>query len=210
MMLKTHGVAQRAVRRDRMVAQDAVLFRAQPLDAAPALLVEEMRAEFHRDAVELLEGMRERQQFALRVERAALHALGIPGRTDLDAAVRRIDIHVGGHARDLAVGVEHRPRQHRACLLQAETAVDLLAHVLRLRHEGVPQLPQLAVLHRLDQSVMMILRQRFEPRMRTLQGYRFKPRHHISSLLIPRSASLEARLEGLVLNLLMVRDASQT
>ena len=102
-----------------MVAQNAVLLGAEPLDAAPALVIEEMRAEFDRDAVELLEGMGQQQQFALGVERAALHALGIPGRADLDAAVGRIDIHVGRHARDLAVGIEHRERQHRARRLQA-------------------------------------------------------------------------------------------
>jgi hypothetical protein len=32
--------------------------------------------------------------------------------------------------------------------------------------------------------------------MRALQGDRFKPRHHMPSLLILRSASLEAHLEG--------------
>jgi len=44
-----------------MIAQDAILFGAQPLDATPALLIEEMRAEFHRDAVQLFECMRKLQ-----------------------------------------------------------------------------------------------------------------------------------------------------
>ena len=54
---------------------------------APALVIEEMGAEFDRDAIELFERMLQQQQFALGVERAALNALGIPGRADLDAAV---------------------------------------------------------------------------------------------------------------------------
>src|ERR1700722_16127722 len=52
-------VAQRAVRRDLMVAQNTILLGAQPLDAAPALVVEEMRAEFDRDAIELFERVRQ-------------------------------------------------------------------------------------------------------------------------------------------------------
>src|SRR5215468_2156957 len=84
-----HSVAQRAVRRNLVVAQNAVLLGAQPLDAAPALVIEEMRAEFYRNAIELLEGVAEQQQFALRIERGALHTLGIPCGADLDPAVRR-------------------------------------------------------------------------------------------------------------------------
>jgi hypothetical protein len=105
--------------------------------------------------------MAEQQQFALGIDGAALHPLGIPGRTDLKAPVRRIDVHVGGHAGDLAIGIEHRPWQHRARRLQAEPAVDLLLHAFRAGNRGVPQLPQLAVPHRLGQAVEMIMRQRF-------------------------------------------------
>src|SRR5919204_6304636 len=61
-----HGVAQRAVRRNLVASQDTVLLGAQTLDAAPALVIEEMRAELYRNAVQLLEGMRQQQQFALR------------------------------------------------------------------------------------------------------------------------------------------------
>src|SRR4051812_1296655 len=68
-----HGVAQRAVRRDLVAAQDTVLLGAEALDAAAALVVEEMGAEFYRNAVHLLERMRQQQQFALRIDRAALH-----------------------------------------------------------------------------------------------------------------------------------------
>src|SRR5689334_19756386 len=87
-----HSVAQRAVWRNLMIAQNAFLLGAQPLDRLPALLVEEMGAELYRNTVDRLESMSKQQQFALRVERCALHTLGIPCRADLDAAVGRIDI----------------------------------------------------------------------------------------------------------------------
>src|SRR4051794_2931420 len=79
-----HRVAQRAVRRDLVAAQDTVLLRAQALDGAAALVIEEMRTEFDRDAIQRLEGVPEQQQLALRVERPALRTLAVPGRTDLD------------------------------------------------------------------------------------------------------------------------------
>src|SRR5205823_13864574 len=46
-----------------------------------------------------------------------------------------------------------------------------------LRDEGVPELPELAVLHRLDEAVAMILRQRLKAGMRAAERYRFKPGH---------------------------------
>ena len=48
-----------------MVAQDAVEFGAEPLDAAPALLVEEVGTEFDGDAVQRLERVREEHALAL-------------------------------------------------------------------------------------------------------------------------------------------------
>jgi len=108
---------------------------------------------------------------------AWLHALGIPGRADLDATVGRIDVHVGRHARDLAVGVDHRERQHRACREQAEPAIDFLAHAFRRWNGGVPELRQIAVADGFRQPVTLVLRQRLEPRVFAAQGDRFKEGH---------------------------------
>jgi hypothetical protein len=142
-------------------------------------MIEKMRTEFDCDAIELFERMGEQQQFALGVDSAALHTLGIPGRTDLDAPVRRIDVHIGRHAGDFAVGIENRPWQHRARRLQAETAVNLLAQIFGPRNKSVPELPQFAVRHRLGQPVALILRQGLKPRVGAAQGDRFKPGHRI-------------------------------
>src|ERR1700747_2764815 len=129
-----HGIAQRSVGRDLVVAQNTVELGAETFDAAPGLLIEKMRAELDRDATELVESMREQQQFALGIERAALHALGIPGRSDLDAAVGGVDVHIGRHARAL------------------------LADVLGPRDQGVPELPQFAVFYGRRQAVEVLVR----------------------------------------------------
>ena len=112
---------------------------------------------------ERLEGVGEQHQLALRVDLGALHAPAIPGRADLDAALRRVDVHVGGHADGLARGVvDDGKRKHRALLLQAEPAVDLGAHLLGHRDGRVPEPPQLAVLHGLDEVVAMLVSERLE------------------------------------------------
>ena len=66
---------------------------------------------------------------------------------------------------DFAIGIQYRERQHGTCRLQSEPAIDLLAHILRPRHESVPELPQLSVLDRRRQPFDMIVRQGLEPCM---------------------------------------------
>ena len=96
---------------------------------------------------------------------------------DLDPAVGGIDVHIGRHARDLALGIIYRERQHRAGCEQPEPAIDFLAHVFGGRNEGVPELPQFPIPHRFHQPVALILRQRLQPRMRALEGNRFEKGH---------------------------------
>src|SRR5277367_2844250 len=79
------GVAQRAVGRELVLPQDPVQFRAQSFDGGTALLIEEMRAEFDRDAIQYIERMGQEQQLALGIQRTALHALSIPGGADFHA-----------------------------------------------------------------------------------------------------------------------------
>jgi hypothetical protein len=153
------GVAQRAVRIgvavDLVRAQHAVELGAQAFDAAPALVVEEVRAELHRDAVQRLEGVPQQQALAFGVERAALHPGAVPGGADLDAAVGGVDVHEGGHADRLAAGVQHRERQHAADFLQAQAAFDFGGHALGCGDAGVPELPELAVAHGFDQVIVV-------------------------------------------------------
>jgi hypothetical protein len=52
-----HGVAQRTVRHDHVIAQHAVLLRTQPRDGGARLQVEPVRAELHHDALHGFEGV---------------------------------------------------------------------------------------------------------------------------------------------------------
>src|SRR5580692_3537574 len=55
------GVAQGAVPRDLMLPQYPVQFCAQSFDGGAALLIEEVCAEFHGDAIQPLEGVSQEQ-----------------------------------------------------------------------------------------------------------------------------------------------------
>src|SRR4051794_39204480 len=76
------GVTHGAVACVLMIPQVAVQLFAQPLDSAPALLFEEVGAEFDCDPAHFLERMRDQQQLALCVEGSSLHARRSPGRAD--------------------------------------------------------------------------------------------------------------------------------
>src|SRR5450631_1643562 len=62
------GIAHRAVGCELMLPQDPVQFRAQSLDGRATLLIEDMRAEFDRDAIQLLECPGQEQPLALGVQ----------------------------------------------------------------------------------------------------------------------------------------------
>src|SRR5258708_16985705 len=83
-----YSVAQRAVRRNLMVAQDPVLLGAEAFAAAPALVVEEMRAELYRNAIERFECVRKQPPLPLGIERAALPTPALPGRPNRHPPLR--------------------------------------------------------------------------------------------------------------------------
>ena len=99
------GIAQRSVGCDLMVAEDAVELRAQAFDAAAALVIEEMRAELHRDALQFFKSVSQQEKLTLRIVSGALGAFPVPGRADLDTAVRGVHVHVGRHAHGATVRV---------------------------------------------------------------------------------------------------------
>jgi hypothetical protein len=130
-----------------MRTQDAVELRAEALDRAPTLRVQAMRTQLHRDAAQRIERMREQQAFCFRVEGRPLHAARIPGGSDLDATMDVVDVHVGRHADDAAVGCNHSEGQHQGLCMQVESAFDLLHHALRRGYARVPKPPELTVAH---------------------------------------------------------------
>src|SRR6185437_2301451 len=175
-----------------VAAQDAVELGAEPLDAAPALRIEKMRAELDGDAVQFLERVAEQHQLRFGVERAALNAFAIPGAADFDATMRRLDVEIVGHADRFAV-LEHAKRQPRPDLLQAEAAVDLARYFIGRRDVRVPELPQLAVFHRLDQAGRVFGCERRDRDVLATQRDRFDPAHAASSSRRPSHASRSAR-----------------
>ena len=56
------------------------------------------------DRIEVLERMAKQQPLRLGVQRRSLNAAPVPGRPDLQPAVGRVDVHVGGHADGAAGG----------------------------------------------------------------------------------------------------------
>ena len=146
-----------------MAAQDAVELGAETLDCGPALLVEEVGAEFYRDAGEGFEGVREQEQFGLGVEAGALVAAGVPGGADFDATGDAIDVHVGGHAdRAASGGVDDGEWQHEAGALKGEAALDFGGHGGGLGDGGVPELPKFAVSGGVLEVRVMLRRKRDE------------------------------------------------
>src|SRR6202790_909616 len=129
-----------------MIAQDAVLLCAEPLDRGARGMIEPVGAKLDRDALQLLERMGQEHELALGVDRAALHTLGIPGMPDFQTAVGRVDVEVSRAADDLARGFLTNDKRHRIqTLAHVERDGDVLVHFLRRRDRRVPQPPQLAV-----------------------------------------------------------------
>ena len=83
-----HGVAHRAVAPRPMMANHPILLRTQPLDRPLRGEIEIVGAQTDHLAAQRVEGVREQQQLAGRVDVAALPALCIPGVADLDAIDR--------------------------------------------------------------------------------------------------------------------------
>ena len=74
-----------------------------------------------------------------RIEARALDAFAIPSRADLDVPVRRVDVHVRGHADGVASRiVDDGERQHGADRLQGQPPIDLRAHLLGMRDGRIP------------------------------------------------------------------------
>ena len=164
---------------DLVAAQHTVEFGPQALDGAAALVVEKMRAELHRDAVEVLKGVGQQQALGFGVKRCALHALAVPGGADFDAAVGRVDVHVSGHAHRLArAGEDDSKRAHAALGLQVQAACDFTRHGFGPWDGGVPVVPKFTILNRQDQVVVVCVRQGQELHMLAQKRNGSDPRAH--------------------------------
>src|SRR5262245_39240383 len=159
-----HGVADGAVSARPVVADDAVLLRAERLDRALRAEIEVVGAQANYLAADFLEAELEQQQLAGGVHVAALPARRVPGVADLDAVRGRDDVVVARAADDrAALRLDHRPGQHVAGFLAFDRGRDVGARLLGLGHAGVPELPQLAVPGGLHQALLVLLGERLEP-----------------------------------------------
>src|SRR5262245_28350906 len=121
-----HRVPDRAVASRPVVADRAVLLRAQRLDGALRAEVEVVRPQPDDLAAQFLEAIFEQLQLARGVDVRTLAALRVPGVADLDAVGGGNDVVVARAADQLArLQVAHHPGQHVPGLLALERGVDV-------------------------------------------------------------------------------------
>src|SRR5207237_8460278 len=90
-------------------------------------------------------------------------ALGEPGPAKLDPARVLEDGGIPRAAGELAAReLAHLEWQHVARIAAGERLCDVALRLLRLRHRGEPQPPQLAIRRRRDQRIAMLARERLE------------------------------------------------
>ena len=75
-------------------------------------------------------------------------------------------------------------RQHRTLSLKFQAAVDFRPQPIGCGNAGVPQVPQLAILHTLDQIAVMRMCQRHERHMLSVQRYRIYKTHDLSLIIL--------------------------
>jgi hypothetical protein len=163
-------------------------------------MVEKMSTKFHADAIQGLKRMREQKQFALRIERCALHAFAVPRPPDLHPSVRFVHVPITRHTYNFfRAGISHRKGKHSPFGLAVQPTVNFSFHLRRFWDDGVPQLPELSVMHGLSQIVMVGLRQWFQDRVRSAQSNGFRPGHDglFSHILIPAVAAGFAMAENM-------------
>src|SRR5688572_12632216 len=132
-----HRVAHRAVAPRPVVADHAVLLRAQRLDGALRPEIEVVGAQPDHLALQLVEGVGKKQQLARGIDVAALRALRVPGPADLHPVGRGDDVVVARAAdQRAAFQLAHRPRQHLAFALALQRGIYVGGRLLGLRHRG--------------------------------------------------------------------------
>src|SRR6185312_2720326 len=157
-------VPHRTVLADLVVADHAILLRPQRFDRLLRAEIEVVRPQAHHLATECLERVREEHQLARSVDVRPLPTPRIPGVADLDAIDLRHDIVISGAADDLArYEVADHPGKHVARLVAAQSRGHVRLCLMRLRHDGEPQLPKLAIRSCLADPGHVFFAHRLEP-----------------------------------------------
>src|SRR5436190_6919346 len=159
-----HRVADRAVAAHRVMAQDAVLPRAQPLDRALAREVEIVGAPADEFRAQRLEGVRHEEQLGACVDVRALAAPGVPRVADLEPLDRGDDVVVARRADHVAgARVEDGKRQAVTFGEALQRALDVAARVVGVGDAGDADPPQLAVGGGALQPLDVLQAERLEP-----------------------------------------------
>src|SRR5207249_874095 len=102
----------------------------------------------------------------------------VPGVTDLQPPVCRIDVEITRAADDLAArGLAHDKRHRAVLLAHVERRRDVLTHLLAGGDRRVPQPPQRTVGCGAAERIFVFPGERLERRMDAEQPYRFNERH---------------------------------
>jgi hypothetical protein len=176
-----HGIAKRSVRQALVIAEDAILFRAETRDRLARGEVEEARAKLDGDAGERLERMREQQELRFRVERRALDPLRVPRVADFQPPMHGVHVEIACAADDV-VGrrIADDERQRALRRAHVERSVDIFQRLVRRGNARVPQSPQLAVGRCRLEPRFVLARERLERDVRATQYHRFDERHATS------------------------------
>src|SRR5437867_5045973 len=126
-------------------------------------MIEPVRAKLDRDALELLERVREQQELALGVDRGALRAGRIPRVPYLQPPIGRVHVEVARATDDIAGSAVAHGEWHRAEILaHLERGIDIRPGLVGCWYRRVPQPPQLAVGRGTPQICFVLPRERLE------------------------------------------------
>lgn len=158
-----------------MIAQDAVLLGAQSRNSRTRTMVMPVRAELHRDAAHLLEGMRQQQSLRRRIQCGSPDPFRIPGVANLETTMGWLHPAIARAADDHTVGIAHHERHGRAGIAHGQRLVDVVTDTVHGRDMGVPESPQVAIRHGRCETAGMILRQGFKRDMRIREARHLAP-----------------------------------
>src|ERR1700704_6987399 len=100
--------------------------------------------------------MSQKKQLALSVQGRSLHALAVPGSADLNAPVSFVHSPITRHADYLGgVRISDGKGKHCAFCLAFQPALDLPLHLAGFGNHGIPELPELTILHGFHKIVMV-------------------------------------------------------
>src|SRR4051812_16878485 len=165
-----NAVSHRTVSPGVMMADDAVLVRAERFNGSLRCKVEVVGPESNDSTPQGVESVFQQEQLTRSVDPAALPAGRIPGVADLDSIDLGGNVVVAGASYNrIRLHLPHGPGQHMAGPLTFERIGDVPLGLVRSGHRGKPELPEPAVGSGGGQPVLMAGGQWLQPHAVTLE-----------------------------------------